>query len=346
MQQARRSGREYRQRRLAAVHLGTRRNGRADCRIASIEDRGDVVEIARRRFRVDRCSAIGKLDRRGVRGGDRTAIIRNAFMRDDMMDRERTRIGEFDAQYERVEAFFEVWREHPLRRQKRQRFAKIGAHVLIRAAPLEITIVTGKIWNFCAQQLQRLHSARGTTRLREGPRSLRGKILTVKPATAWPAYLVAAACFAIALISSIANISLLGQIRQQQRELASLSERSTALARNLANVRVVLFDVLDTRAHHYQIGNGEVITRGSRIYLALRALPEPPRGKVYQAWTLAKGSTKVLPSPTFLPDARGAALVVLTADARTTAEVSVTLEPDGGSKEPTSKPLMDVAFAD
>jgi hypothetical protein len=166
----------------------------------------------------------------------------------------------------------------------------------------------------------------------------------VKHATAWPAYLVAAACFAIALISSIANISLLGQVKQQQRELANLSERSTALARSLVNVRTALFDMLDSNARHYPIGGGEVIARGSRIYLALRALPEPPRGKVYQAWTLEKGASKVAASPTFLPDARGVALIVLTADARTTAEVSVTLEPDGGSKEPTSKPLMDVAL--
>lgn len=167
----------------------------------------------------------------------------------------------------------------------------------------------------------------------------------MKHATAWPAYLVAAACFAIALISSIANISLLGQVKQEQREIAHLSERSTALARRLANERTALFDMLDSRARHYQIGDGEVIIRGSRIYLALRALPEPPRGKVYQAWTLTKGSTKVAASPTFLPDARGVALIVLTADARSTTEVSVTLEPDGGSKEPTSKPLMDVAFS-
>jgi Anti-sigma-K factor rskA len=167
----------------------------------------------------------------------------------------------------------------------------------------------------------------------------------VKNATVWPAYLVAAACFAIALISSIANISLLGQVRQQQRELANLSERSTALARSLVNERTALFDVLDDHARHYPMGDGEVITHGSRIYLALHALPEPPRGKVYQAWTLAKGSTRMLASPTFLPDARGVALIVLTADARSTAEVAVTLEPEGGSKEPTSKPLMDVAFS-
>jgi Anti-sigma-K factor rskA len=166
----------------------------------------------------------------------------------------------------------------------------------------------------------------------------------MKRATAWPAYLVAAACFAIALISSIANISLLGQVKQQQRELANLSERSTALARNLVNERTALFDMLDSHAGHYAIGNGDVITRGSRIYLALRALPEPPKGKVYQAWTVARGSPKMIESPTFSPDARGVALIVLSADARVTTEVSVTLEPDGGSKEPTSKPLMDVAL--
>jgi hypothetical protein len=166
----------------------------------------------------------------------------------------------------------------------------------------------------------------------------------VKHASPWPAYLVAAACFAIALISSIANISLSGQVKQQQRDLAIVSERSTSLARSLANERTALFDILDTHARHYLLGNGEVITRGSRIYLALRAMPDPPRGKVYQAWTLAKGATKVVASQTFLPDPRGVALIVLPADARSTAEVSVTLEPDGGSKEPTSKPLMDVSF--
>jgi len=165
----------------------------------------------------------------------------------------------------------------------------------------------------------------------------------VKHAT-WPAYLVAAACFAIALISSIANISLLGQLKQTQRELANLEKRSTALARNLAVERTALFDMLDGRAGHYRIGDGEVITQGGRIYLALRGLSEPPRGKVYQAWTLERGSVKETASPTFLPDARGVALIVLPADARSTAEVSVTLEPEGGSKEPTEKPLLEASL--
>jgi len=166
----------------------------------------------------------------------------------------------------------------------------------------------------------------------------------VKTATVWPVYLVAAACFAIALVSSIANISLLGQLKQEQQENANLTERSTALARSLVNERTALFDMLDSHARHYRLGSGEAIVRGSRIYLALVALSEAPRGKVYQAWTLDKGSSKPTASPTFLPDSRGVALVMLAADARDTTEVSVTLEPEGGSKEPTTKPLMDVSL--
>ena len=40
------------------------------------------------------------------------------------------------------------------------------------------------------------------------------------------------------------------------------------------------------------MGDGEVIAHGSRIYLVVRALAAPPRGKVYQAWTLARGATR------------------------------------------------------
>lgn len=167
----------------------------------------------------------------------------------------------------------------------------------------------------------------------------------MKHASVWPAYLVAAVCFVIALISSIANISLNGEVKQQQRELANLTQRSTALARTLSNERTALFDMLDSHTHHYAVGNGEVVTRGSRIDLALHELPAPPHGQVYQVWTLPKGATKMLPSPTFLPDAQGVALVIVPADARTTSSVSVTIEPDGGSKEPTTKPIISVDFA-
>ncbi len=166
----------------------------------------------------------------------------------------------------------------------------------------------------------------------------------MKQTPAWPAYLVAAACFAIALISSIVNISLMGQIKQQQGELVHLSARSNALARSLTVERTALFDTIDTHARRYDMGNGEVIADGSRIYVAIHALPEPPRGKVYEVWTLSRGATRFAASPTFLPDARGVAFIVLPVDGRTTSGVSVTLEPEGGNREPTGKPLMDVTL--
>ena len=166
----------------------------------------------------------------------------------------------------------------------------------------------------------------------------------MKQTPVWPAYLVAAACFAIALISSIANISLMGQLRQQQSELAHLSSRSNALASSLAVERTALFDTIDTHVRRYDMGNGEVLAHGSRIYLAVHALPQPPRGKIYEVWTLARGTTRFAASATFLPDARGVAFIVLPVDGRTTAEVSVTLEPEGGSRERTGKPLMDASL--
>ncbi|HEX8807028.1 MAG TPA: anti-sigma factor, partial [Candidatus Aquilonibacter sp.] len=62
-------------------------------------------------------------------------------------------------------------------------------------------------------------------------------------------------------------------------------------------------------------------------------------GKVYQMWTLAKGATKVAPSVTFVPDRTGNALVAVPADPATTAETAISVEPTGGSKQPTTKPI-------
>jgi anti-sigma-K factor RskA len=159
-------------------------------------------------------------------------------------------------------------------------------------------------------------------------------------APVWPAYLVAAACFAIALISTIGNIALNDQLHAAQAQLAALTQRSNALARTLAQEHVTLADMLGTDTKRYEVTGGAVITRGSHVYLAMSTMPEPPKGQVYQAWTLAKGAKKVAPSVTFVPDAHGATVISLPIDARTTAAVAVSLEPDGGSKQPTTKPIL------
>lgn len=155
----------------------------------------------------------------------------------------------------------------------------------------------------------------------------------------WPAYLVAAACLAIAIVSSMANISLSAQNRQMQAELSRNAEGSKKLAQTLAQTRTTLADLLSSDAKRYDVGGGQIVTRGSHVYIAMHSLPQPPRGKVYQAWTLAKGAKKVAPADTFVPDANGVAIVPLGVDARAMAAVAISIEPEGGSKQPTSKPI-------
>jgi anti-sigma-K factor RskA len=99
---------------------------------------------------------------------------------------------------------------------------------------------------------------------------------------------------------------------------------------------------MSAESKHYEGTEGEVVTRGSRLYIAMHDLPALPHGKVYQAWTLPKGAKAVEPSVTFVPDSRGVAIVAVPADARITTLVAVSVEPDGGSKAPTTKPILAV----
>jgi anti-sigma-K factor RskA len=134
----------------------------------------------------------------------------------------------------------------------------------------------------------------------------------------WPAYLFAAACLAIALITGLAQIALNARLISQAQTIADLTAPD---------------------ARRFAFSGGEVLTRGDHLYLAMRDLPAPPPGHVYQAWTLAKGAKTVAPSTTFLPGSGGATVVRLPETATTLAAVAVSVEPTGGSKQPTTKPI-------
>ena len=165
-----------------------------------------------------------------------------------------------------------------------------------------------------------------------------------RPALAWPAYLVAAACIAIALFSTIANISINGQLKTAQSELDASRVGLAQSARTLDADRTTIADLTSVDAKRYPVRNGTVVARGERIYLAMHDLPAPPKGKVYQAWTLPKGSKTMAPSVTFVPDPHGVAVLALPQDARATAVVAISIEPDGGSKAPTTKPVAVAAL--
>jgi anti-sigma-K factor RskA len=144
----------------------------------------------------------------------------------------------------------------------------------------------------------------------------------------WPAYLLAAACLAIAILTGLANLSLNGRL---QRELAQSAAQTQIIA-----------DLTAPDSQRHGFGLGEVITHGDRLYIAMHDLPTPPSGHVYQAWTLAKGAKSVAPSVTFNPAAGGVALVRLPEAATAIAAVAVSVEPEGGSKQPTTKPIAVV----
>ena len=76
----------------------------------------------------------------------------------------------------------------------------------------------------------------------------------------------------------------------------------------------------------------------------MHGLPKAAPGHVYQAWTLAKGAKRVAPSVTFEPGGDGIAFVRLPEEATTLAAVAVSVEPAGGSQQPTTKPIALVTL--
>lgn len=148
--------------------------------------------------------------------------------------------------------------------------------------------------------------------------------------------------FVIAIVTSLYNVTLTSQLRDAQSKLALSTTRSTQLASNLADERSTISEIMSTESKHYTGVDGEVVTHGGKLYVAMHDLPAPPKGKVYQAWTLARGAKDMAPSVTFVPDSRGVAIVSLPVDARLTNAVAVSVEPEGGSKAPTTKPVLVV----
>ncbi|HEV2909063.1 MAG TPA: anti-sigma factor [Candidatus Eremiobacteraceae bacterium] len=78
---------------------------------------------------------------------------------------------------------------------------------------------------------------------------------------------------------------------------------------------------------------------GQTLRLEAHGFQPAPSGKVYQAWYIRPGA-KPTPAPTFTPDANGDASVVLPVGAEKGLTVAVTVEPEGGSLAPTTKPFL------
>jgi anti-sigma-K factor RskA len=125
--------------------------------------------------------------------------------------------------------------------------------------------------------------------------------------------------------------------------VAALGAAFAAFGGTQARQAQLIARLTSPQAQHYSVANGEVIRTGSALYIALQHAPPLPPGKVYQAWTLPKGVRRMVPSITFVPR-NGSALVRLPVDGRLLAAVALSVEPAGGSKQPTTSPTFVVKF--
>lgn len=156
----------------------------------------------------------------------------------------------------------------------------------------------------------------------------------------WPAYIVAAASIVLALWATGSNILVKSQMQQAQDQVALLSQQVKSANGTIAGEKTMVADLMNADSHRFTVTNGEVVMHGDRIYIAMHGMPMPPKGHVYQAWMLHSGAKEMTPGTTFMPDPErgGVAVVSLPPHAKTFAAVAVSIEPEGGSKTPTTKP--------
>lgn len=161
----------------------------------------------------------------------------------------------------------------------------------------------------------------------------------------WPAYFVAAFCFAIAIVTTLSNLTLTSQMRDLQANIARNDRHSRELERALALERTEVADLMNGQAQRYDVSYGQIVASNDRLYLLLHGMRMPPRGKVYQAWTLARGTRLMAPSVTFIPDAHGLVIAALPdVDADRTSAIAVSIEPESGSRQPTSELLFNASL--
>jgi hypothetical protein len=164
--------------------------------------------------------------------------------------------------------------------------------------------------------------------------------LAGNPGALWAAGLAAAAALVFGVVTVIQDVGLRSDLAAAQRRVATVQRQLATTERVAAVDRQTLTDLLAPDAKRYEVTGGAVIVRGNHAYLAFSKLPGLPHGRVYQAWTIPKGSTVPLPSVTFTPNNDGVAVVALPTDASRLSAVAISVEPEGGSKAPTTKPTI------
>jgi len=146
---------------------------------------------------------------------------------------------------------------------------------------------------------------------------------------------VAAAVLAVVAIGLSA---LLVQARSDRAALADRQQQLTSVL-TASDARTVTADVTGG-------GRAAVVISQSRHEVAFVGahLATPAGGHVYQLWYITS-TGKATSAGVFSPGTQGNAAVLLEGDPSGAATVGLTVEPDGGSAQPTTKPVLAVPIS-
>lgn len=145
-----------------------------------------------------------------------------------------------------------------------------------------------------------------------------------------------------ALAASVAA-AVLGGVAVWQTQNGQELEQQARLAQQQLDAVSAVLAAPDARTAHGKAANGAVTTvvasdqQNQAVFTAAN-LPAPGAGKTYQLWLEHDGTMR----PAGLIDHDGT--VILSGDPADAGAVGLTLEPDGGSPQPTTDPLLLMAL--
>ncbi|GGV31267.1 anti-sigma factor [Streptomyces spectabilis] len=149
-----------------------------------------------------------------------------------------------------------------------------------------------------------------------------------------------------ALAACLTAAAALGGTAVWQQHQAEEARETARQAEERSDDLAALLAAPDARARTAKLADGAratVVVSGSRDRAALLAsgMAEPPRGKVYQLWFDDKGSMR---SAGLMDRDRSTTAVLMEGPVGDATGMGITVEPAGGSAEPTSPPVALVDF--
>lgn len=142
-----------------------------------------------------------------------------------------------------------------------------------------------------------------------------------------------------AAVVAVVALVLGGLLVQVRSDRAAMADRQQQLA------AVLTADDAHAVAGSVSSGGRALVvvsdSRGEAAFVGTNLAP-PPAGHTYQLWFIAPDGTATS-AGVFDPNAGGGAAVLLEGSPSGAATVGLTVEPDGGSRQPTTQPVLAVS---